>query len=65
MFTTKFIIWLKILYVKTIMMLNCITGSLETTKVLLEAGADKGARNDINRTASQLGAFTGKFLLES
>ena len=47
------------------MMLNCITGSLETTKVLLEAGADKGARNDINRTASQLGAFTGKFLLES
>ena len=35
-------------------------GSLETTKVLLEAGADKGAQNKINKTAAQLGAFTGK-----
>jgi hypothetical protein len=32
------------------------------TKVLLEAGADKTAQNDIKRTAAQLGAFTGEFL---
>ena len=35
------------------------SGSLESTKVLLEAGADKQAQNNINRTAAQLGAFTG------
>ena len=39
---------------------NISSGSLETTKVLLEAGADKGAQNKINKTAAQLGAFTGK-----
>lgn len=36
------------------------SGSLEATKVLLEAGADEGVQNDINRTAAQLGAFTGE-----
>jgi hypothetical protein len=35
------------------------SGSLETTKVLLESGADKAAQNSINKTAAQLGAFTG------
>lgn len=46
---------------KSVLSFNYIfSGSLETTKVLLEAGADKGAQNDINRTAAQLGAFTGE-----
>ncbi|XP_028399549.1 ankyrin repeat and MYND domain-containing protein 2-like [Dendronephthya gigantea] len=44
----------------TPLMFACLSGSLEATKVLLEAGADKTAQNNINRTASQLGAFTGR-----
>ena len=34
-------------------------GSVETARVLLEAGASIKAINKVNRTASQLGAFVG------
>ena len=40
--------------------LDYILGSVEVTRILLEAGADKSKKNDIGRTATQLGAFTGK-----
>jgi len=35
-------------------------GSVETTRVLLEAGARVSAENNIGRTAAQLGAFVGE-----
>ena len=38
----------------------CILGSTETTRLLLEAGANVSAINRVKRTASQLGAFIGK-----
>ena len=34
-------------------------GSLDTTRVLLEAGAKVNAENNLGRTAAQLGAFVG------
>ena len=34
-------------------------GSLDTTRVLLEAGAKVHAENNLGRTAAQLGAFVG------
>ena len=35
-------------------------GSVDTTRVLLEAGARVNAENCLGRTAAQLGAFIGK-----
>lgn len=35
-------------------------GSVDTTRVLLEAGARVNAENNLGRTAAQLGAFVGK-----
>jgi len=35
------------------------SGSTDTVRVLLEAGAKPGAINKIKRTAAQLGAFVG------
>ena len=33
---------------------------MDTTRVLLEAGARVNAENNLGRTAAQLGAFVGK-----
>lgn len=38
------------------------TGSTDTVRMLLESGAKSDALNNINRTASQLGAFVGMFV---
>ena len=35
-------------------------GSVDATRVLLEAGARVNAENSLGRTAAQLGAFIGK-----
>ena len=35
------------------------SGSVETTRVILEAGATTNAENSVGRTASQLAAFVG------
>ena len=36
-------------------------GSTDTVRLLLEAGAKPHAINNVNRTASQLGAFVGNY----
>lgn len=38
------------------------SGSVDATRVLLEAGARVSAENNIGRTAAQLGAFVGKIV---
>lgn len=44
----------------TALMFACLSGSLDTTRVLLEAGAKVNAENNLGRTAAQLGAFVGQ-----
>ncbi|XP_020616117.1 ankyrin repeat and MYND domain-containing protein 2-like [Orbicella faveolata] len=41
-------------------MFACLSGSVDTTRVLLEAGAKVNAENNLGRTAAQLGAFVGQ-----
>ncbi|XP_068710703.1 ankyrin repeat and MYND domain-containing protein 2-like isoform X2 [Montipora foliosa] len=44
----------------TALMFACLSGSVDTTRVLLEAGARVNAENNLGRTAAQLGAFVGQ-----
>ena len=41
-------------------MFATISGSTDTVRLLLEAGAKPDVVNNINRTAGQLGAFVGE-----